>query len=228
MPVAAYAWSSSQNSRRASGSTPAVGSSSSRSCGSCSRQAASARRCFQPPDSVPASCSPRAREAQPVERRVDARGAVGHPVHPRDEREVLADREVVPEREPLRHVARAALDLPRLGADVVAQARALAGVGREQPAEHPDRRRLAAAVRSEEAEDLAAPHRQREVAHDVVLAEVLVEAAHVDDDVGNVGRGSGAHGSVTSTGWPGFSFAASAAAGLASTRKTSFARFSFE
>ena len=41
--------------RRALGSTPAVGSSSSSSRGSCSTQAASASRCFQPPDSEPAS-----------------------------------------------------------------------------------------------------------------------------------------------------------------------------
>ena len=49
-------WISSQNSRRALGSTPAVGSSSSSSCGACMMQAASASRCFQPPDSLPASC----------------------------------------------------------------------------------------------------------------------------------------------------------------------------
>ena len=39
----------------ASGRHPAVGSSSSSSCGSCSVQPASASRCFQPPDSAPAS-----------------------------------------------------------------------------------------------------------------------------------------------------------------------------
>ncbi len=187
-------------------------------------------------------------EAEPVERRVDAGDAVRHPVHARDEGQVLADREVLPEREPLRHVAGAALDLPRLRLDVEAQASALAGIRREQPAEHADRRRLAAAVRPEEAEDLAAPHRQREVAHDVVLAEVLVQAPHVDDEVGSAfGRPCGthwstfalravfalgaalrAHGSVTSTGWPGFSFAASPGEGLASTRNTSLPRFSFE
>ena len=42
--------------RRALGSTPAVGSSSKSSLGSCSTQAASASRCFQPPDNAPASC----------------------------------------------------------------------------------------------------------------------------------------------------------------------------
>ena len=55
-PAAASRWISSQNSRRALGSTPAVGSSSSSSFGLCMMQAASASRCFQPPDSVPASC----------------------------------------------------------------------------------------------------------------------------------------------------------------------------
>src|SRR6185369_14875219 len=55
-PSAASAWICSQNSRRALGSTQAVGSSSSSSSGSWIRQAASARRCFQPPESWPASC----------------------------------------------------------------------------------------------------------------------------------------------------------------------------
>jgi hypothetical protein len=45
------------------GSTPAVGSSSSSSFGLCMMQAASASRCFQPPDSVPASWL--RREARP-------------------------------------------------------------------------------------------------------------------------------------------------------------------
>ena len=73
----ASSWISSQNSRRAFGSTPAVGSSRSRSCGWCMTQAASASRCFQPPDSVPASWSlrlVRPRRVERVGRRIPARG----------------------------------------------------------------------------------------------------------------------------------------------------------
>src|SRR5258706_6002025 len=110
--------------------------------------------------------------------------AVRHAVHAGDEAKVLADGEVDPEREGLRHVADVALDLLALADDVVAKASALPAVGREQPAEHPDGGRLAAAVGSEKAENLAAPHGECEILHGVVLAEVLVDAAHVDDNVG--------------------------------------------
>ena len=74
---------------------------------------------------------------------------------------------------------------------------------------------------TEKAEDLAAAHGQREVLDGVMVTEALVEAAHVDDDFIGVDRGCGVRhgaGSVTSTGWPGCNFAASAGAGFASTR----------
>ena len=50
-PFARHVVNQSQNSRRALASTPAVGSSSSKSFGRCRTQAASASRCFQPPES---------------------------------------------------------------------------------------------------------------------------------------------------------------------------------
>ena len=159
-------------------------------------------------------------ETELREGRFDAGPDIVHRVHPRDEAQVLADRQVLPQREALRHVADVALDRLGLAQDVEAETGALAAVGREQPAQHPDRRGLAAAVRPEEAEDLAAAHRQREILDDVMAAEALVQAAHVDDGVGGVRGGDHVRcaGSVTSTGWPGCSFVASAGAGFASTR----------
>ena len=68
-----------------------------------------------------------------------------------------------------------------------------------------------------------------EIFHNVFVAKVLVQAMHVDGVVAvacvrlAVVAGS-AHGSVTSTGWPGRSFGPSAAAGRASTMKTSLSR----
>src|SRR5947208_8145659 len=158
-------------------------------------------------------------ETELFELALDALVAVLHAVHAGDEAKILADGEVDPERESLGHVADVPLDLFRLAQHVVAEASALPAVGREQPADHPDRGRLATAVGSQKTEDLAAPHGEREILHGVVLAEVLVDAAHVDDDV--VGMGIAhfcAGGIVTSTGCPGLSFAATSAAGLASTR----------
>ena len=94
-PLALSRRISSQKSRRALGSTPAVGSSSSSNCGSCSRHAASASRCFQPPDSEPASCFCAVGEAEVGQRLVDPLLAPVEPVHARDEIEVLADRQVL-------------------------------------------------------------------------------------------------------------------------------------
>ena len=155
MPAAASAWICSQNSRRALGSTPAVGSSSSSSCGSCRMQAASARRCFQPPDSVPASWRRAAPRPELLERALDRLAALRHGVDPRDEVEVLLDGQVLVQAEALGHVADLALDRRGLAQDVEAEAGAAAAVRRQQAAEHPDRGGLAAAVGAEEAEDLA-------------------------------------------------------------------------
>src|SRR5438270_688507 len=82
-------------------------------------------------------------------------------------------------------------------------------VGREQPADHADGGGLAAAVGAEESVDRAARHLHREVIDDRVVAEALREVAHVDREIG-------VHGILTSTGWPGCSRVASAAAGRAS------------
>ena len=66
------------------------------------------------------------------------------------------DGEVAVERERLRHVADARLDGVRVGHDGVAEDEASPRRGREHGREHPDERRLAGAVGSDEAEDLAA------------------------------------------------------------------------
>src|SRR5258706_385687 len=145
--------------------------------------------------------------------------AVLHAVHPADEIEVLPDRQVFPERETLRHVTDFALDIGRLRHHVVAQAGAAARIGREQAADHADRGRFAAAVRPEEAEDLAARHLEAQVAHHMLVAEALVQALDVDGQLGG-------HCTVTSSGCPGLSLSASAGSGRASIRNTSLARCS--
>ena len=82
-------------SRRAFGSTPAVGSSSSSSCGSDSVQAPSASRCFQPPDKRAGELLSRpARPSRSIMARA-RRARLRQPVDARDEFEVLAHRQVV-------------------------------------------------------------------------------------------------------------------------------------
>ena len=123
MPSAASLWISSQNSRRALGSTPAVGSSSSSRSGLGRMQAPSARRCFQPPDSVPASCFSRpCRPSRSMAARASRRG-IGQAVDAGDELQVLLDRQVLVQAEALRHVADVALDLVALRAGCRSRAR---------------------------------------------------------------------------------------------------------
>ena len=242
MPSAASSWISSQKSRRAFGSTPAVGSSSSSSCGECSMHAASAKPLLPSARQRAGQLRAARGQAEAVERRVDRLLAVGNAVHPRDEVEVLLDRQVLVQAEALRHVADLALDRRRVATQVVAKARAFTFVGRQQSAQHADRRRLAAPVGPEKAEDRPALDSNREVVDDGAPAIALRQTVHVDGgaarrvrDIGcafGCGRGMSRWcrhraraDTATSTGSPGCK-AGLNAAGRASTRNTRFARFS--
>jgi len=145
-------------------------------------QAPSASRCFQPPESSPASCS--SRPFRPLDHLARGTARIAQTVEPCDEFEVFAHREILIQAEPLRHVADPALDLVGVAADVVAEAGALAGVRRQQTAEHPDGGGLAGAVRAEEAVDRTALHLHRKVMHDLAAAERFRQALDVDGDVG--------------------------------------------
>src|SRR5690606_20090319 len=95
-------------------------------------------------------------ETEIGKRAVDALPAPVDPVHAGDEIEVLADRQILVERELLRHVAGLLLDAGRIAPDVEAEAGALALVGRQQSAQHADGRRLARSIGAEKAVDGAA------------------------------------------------------------------------
>ena len=89
-------------------------------------------------------------ELHALDDRLDRSPAVLHLEDAGDEIEILEDREVVVQTEALRHIADFAADFVRLANDVVADALSGAGVGDEQPAQHADGRRLAAAVGARE------------------------------------------------------------------------------
>ena len=57
-------------------------------------QAASARRCFQPPESLPASWVCAFAQAKIGKRLIDARRAIVESVEPGDEFEIFADRKI--------------------------------------------------------------------------------------------------------------------------------------
>jgi hypothetical protein len=136
--------------------------------------APSASRCFHPPDSRPARRSgdggvaaldePLARQA------VDARVEV----------EVLEDGEIVVEREPLAHIANLAADLLTLGGDVEPEHRGRAARRGQKAAQDADERRLAGAVRSQEAVDHAGAHGQADIVERHEVAEVALHAADHD------------------------------------------------
>ena len=142
-------------------------------------------------------------QSQPLDRGARGTGGVAQAEDARDEFEILADGQILIKREALRHVANAALDLPALGQNVMAEAGSLAAVGRQQTAKHADGRRLARAVRPQKTINLAAPDAHRQVLHHRAPAEGFRQPAHVDGDVGTRrdGRGHGAAGR-TVTGCP--------------------------
>src|SRR4029079_7372838 len=91
-----------------------------------------------------------AREPEPLDHSPRRRTRFGQPIETGDEFQVFAYREVLIEAEALGHVAHMALDLIGLVADVVTETGAVAMVGRQQPAQHPDGRGLARSIGSEE------------------------------------------------------------------------------
>ena len=144
-------------------------------------------------------------EPEPRDHFARSIGWLGQAVDAGDELEILAHRQILIQAEALRHVTDLALDLLGLGADVVAKARACAGVWREQAAQHADRRGLAGTVRAEKAVDRAALDLQRQVAHHHAAVEAFRQAVDIDHDVGRRAHrfASGCAGcSVTVTGWP--------------------------
>ena len=103
-----------------------------------------------------------------------------------DEIQILGDRQVLVEAESLRHVADLQADPRRVADDVEPQTRAAAAVRLHQPAQHPDRGRLAAAVGAEKAADLARRHREREAVDDLARPITLVQVAHIDHQFASV------------------------------------------
>ncbi len=107
---------------------------------------------------------------------------VGQAVEVRHEFQVLADRKILVERKALRHVADARLDQVALGANVVAKARAVAGIGGQQPAQHADGRGLARTVGPQKSIDLTALHMHGEVLDDGLVAEGFRQSLDLDGD----------------------------------------------
>ena len=174
--------SSSQNRSRASGSTPDVGSSRMSISGSCTTATARDSRCRMPRGRPDASSVDIIREAEPRDERGNPRlGLLARQVEePRVQLEILPHRELGVEREGLRHVADAAAQAHVVGIDRSAEQRRLALARRQQAGQHLHRGRLAAAVRAEEAEDLAALDGEAHAVDRGEVAEAHGEVARHD------------------------------------------------
>src|SRR6185295_11463814 len=154
-------------------------------------------------------------QASPLQDGGDARLAVRQLVEAADEVEVLLDGEVLVEGEALGHVAHPAADARSVLAHVEAEAGPLAGVGREEAAEHSQGRGLPAAVGTEEPADLSPGHPEVEPLDHRTRTEGLAQSTDVDGER----RGLGHRATWTSRGWPGWR--PCRAEERASTRKTS-------
>ncbi|MCU0257349.1 MAG: hypothetical protein MUF60_11485 [Vicinamibacterales bacterium] len=125
-------------------------------------------------------------ELHHVEQPVPASAVLGHAVNLGEEGDVLVDRQVAVEAEPLREVAHPGGDGVMLPDRVVAEYAEGAAVRPEQAAEQPDRRRLAGAVRADEAEHLAAVHRVRHARHRLGGPEALGDAVQLECRCGHL------------------------------------------
>ena len=115
-----------------------------------------------------------------VERAVDGGGDVRDPVEAREDREVVLDRDVDVEVVELRHDAHLGPGLLRLAGQLVAEHAELALVGDRLAGQQPHRRRLAGAVRAEQAEADALGHVEVEPVDGRDRAEALDDTAELD------------------------------------------------
>ncbi len=161
-------------------------------------------------------------QAQMFEGTIDPFAQTIHAIDLADETEVLADREIFIEAESLRHVADFTLDQCRFSADIVSQGVAFAAVCGEESAHHADGGGLAAAIRPQKAEHLAAPNLHRQTIHYGLAGVALGQVAHIDGIFG-LAVHCPLPARRISTGCPGTSVAG--LSGKASTRKTRRARF---
>ena len=127
------------NSRRESGSTPTVGSSSSNNSGERTSVQASPSFCFMPPDNRPASRSVNGRQRRHLHQPRIALAPLGgrDAVQIGVEIQVLLHGQILVQPESLRHVADAGLHLLRIGGGVDAQHFQFAAVGGHQPGGQP-------------------------------------------------------------------------------------------
>jgi hypothetical protein len=134
---------------------------------------------------VPGELTRAPRETHPVHDVLHRQPPAAQLIDPADEFEVLEHCEIFVEAETLGHVADLTPNTWRIRDDVQPKTGSAAAVRRQQTAEHADRRRLAAAIGTQKATDLAGGHLQIQPIHHFVRAKALLQIAHIDDELGH-------------------------------------------
>ena len=168
----------SHNCRRACGSRPVVGSSRNSRSGSPTSAHASASRCFCPPDNV---LDPRAALLLELHQRDDLVGRRAAVEEAAEQAQRFDDRQLVGELRLLQLDAQPLTQRQRVGGPPQPEHLDVAGVRLRQPFADLDRRRLAGAVRPQQAEAFAGAHVQLDA---VDGDDVLVGLAEIGDAQG--------------------------------------------
>ena len=179
---------SSHSAARLWGSRPVVGSSRNRIRGSCTSAMARSNRRFIPPEYPPTRRSAASVEAHALEQRLGALPALPgrDPLEGRLQHQVLAAGEDHVQRGLLERGADRCADLRALAHDVESAHGCVPAGRRQQRREHQHGGRLAGAVRSQEAVDLAGLHGQVDpVDRPRPLAELADELLYLDGGVGS-------------------------------------------
>jgi len=146
-----------QKARRASGSTPEVGSSRKSTLGSCMIAAPKATRCFHPPGRLPViiRCLPSSPENDRTQLFLVGHFGGRNAIDAAEEVEVFLNRQIVVKGKLLRHVANLLAHGLRPQAATFPGQHHLAAGRLQQAAEHLDRRCLAGAVGAQQSVNLA-------------------------------------------------------------------------
>ena len=167
---------------RVRGSRPVVGSSRKISGGRVIRLAARSSRRRMPPENCEIGLVGGLLEPELLEQPLRGRAGVrrAQALQAPEEPQVLGRREVLVDRRVLAGDADQLADAVRLAGHVDAEDLRVARVDRQQRREHPQHRRLAGAVRAEDAEDLALAHLEVDAVDGAQVAEGLHQAACLD------------------------------------------------
>src|SRR5664280_549960 len=122
--------------------------------------------------------------AEPLQAFFNGGFSFRHAVNACDKIQIFLDGQILVKTEPLRHVTDVLFDFGTLLAKIETETASFAAVRLEQTAEHPQKSRLAAAVRAEKTVNLAVTNLHGDVVDDDAVAEFFRDTVNVNDEFG--------------------------------------------